>query len=94
MQKRTSELSSANEKLQQQILERIKAEKSMIEEEEKFKNLVEHSVAGIFIYSNRKFVYVNPKFEEMFGYEPGELKDKSVVDIMSDKDRDMFIEKI
>lgn len=94
VQKRTSELSSANEKLQQQILERIKAEKSMIEEEEKFKNLVEHSVAGIFIYSKSNFIYVNPKFEEMFGYEPGELKDKSVVDIMSDKDREMFIENI
>lgn len=92
VQKRTSELSSANEKLQQQILERIKAEKSMIEEEEKFKNLVEHSVAGIFIYSNRKFIYVNPKFEEMFGYAPGELKDKNIVDVMSDKDREMINE--
>jgi PAS domain S-box-containing protein len=94
VQKRTSELSSANEKLQQQILERIKAEKSMIEEEEKFKNLVEHSVAGIYIYDYEKFIYVNPKFEEMFGYQKGELAGKSIFDVMSDEDRNMLKENI
>jgi len=39
----------------------------------KFRTLAEKSLVGIYIVQNGKFVYVNPRFAEIFGYEPKEL---------------------
>ncbi len=41
--------------------------------EVKFRTLAEKSRVGIYIVQNGRFVYVNPRFEEIFGYGPGEL---------------------
>ncbi len=73
VKKRTSEIVLTNEKLQQEIIERIKAEKSISEAEEKFRSLVEYSLVGIYIIQDSLFVYTNPKFEEIFGYGNDEM---------------------
>ncbi len=45
------------------------AEKELLESEEKFRNIVEISLAGIYIIQqNGTFLYVNKKFAEIFGY--------------------------
>ncbi len=80
MKKRTSELVITNEKLHQEIIERIKAEKSISEAEEKFRTLVEFSLVGIYIIQDEKFIYTNPKFEEIFGYAPDEFIGVNVYD--------------
>lgn len=39
----------------------------------KFHTLAERSAAGIYIVQKENFVYVNPRFAEIFGYQPYEL---------------------
>ncbi len=56
---RTSELS--------ELLEKYK------ESELKFRTLAEKSMVGIYIVQKGQFIYVNPRFAEVFGYETGEL---------------------
>lgn len=82
VKKRTSEIVLTNEKLQQEIIERIKAEKNISEAEEKFRSLVEYSLFGIYIIQNGTFLYTNPKFEEIFGYENDELIGLNIYDIV------------
>ena len=73
VKKRTSEIVLTNEKLRQEIIERIKADKNISEAEEKFRSLVEYSLIGIYIIQDETFIYTNPKFEEIFGYENDEM---------------------
>jgi PAS domain S-box-containing protein len=73
VEKRTKELQRINEKLKKEIEERAKAESIIVEAEEKFRSLVENSLVGIYIIQDENYKYVNPKYEEIFGYEPGEL---------------------
>jgi len=55
------------------ITNRKKAENELIEAEEKFRNLVEKSSVGVYIIQKGKYMYVNPKFATIFGYEQREL---------------------
>lgn len=76
--KRTKELSETNRILKKEIEERAKAEQSIIEAEEKFRNLVENSLVGIYIIQDDKFVYTNPKLEELFGFGKDELSESYI----------------
>jgi PAS domain S-box-containing protein len=58
------------------ITERKKMEQEIRESEEKFKSLVEHSLAGVYLIQDNIFKYVNPKLSEIFGYSQDELIDK------------------
>ncbi|MEP7377876.1 MAG: PAS domain S-box protein [Chitinophagaceae bacterium] len=55
------------------ITMRKNAEKELIESEEKFRILVEQSLAGVYILQDEKFIYVNPGFEKISGYTANEL---------------------
>jgi PAS domain S-box-containing protein len=55
------------------VTQRKRAEKELIEAEEKFRDLVEKSSIGVYIIQNGKYMYVNPKFANIFGYEQNEL---------------------
>lgn len=55
------------------VTDRRKMELDLIEAESKFRTLVEQSLVGVYILQNEKFVYVNPRFAEIFGYEEGEI---------------------
>jgi PAS domain S-box-containing protein len=65
---RTSELMKANQKLEQEILERAWAEKALRESEEKFRNVAEQSPNMIFINNQGRVVYANKMSEELMGY--------------------------
>ncbi|MDF2380779.1 PAS domain S-box protein [Nostoc ellipsosporum NOK] len=43
------------------------------EAEMKFRNLVEQSLTGVCIIQHGKFAYVNPRFAEIFGYDPQQM---------------------
>jgi len=58
-----------NRRLRREVQERRSAEA-------KFRGLVEQSLAGIYIIQNEQFVYVNPKFAEIFGYAPKDMIDR------------------
>lgn len=55
------------------ITERIKIEEALKESEEKFKNLVERSIAGVYILQDGVFKYVNRKFADIHGYKIEEI---------------------
>jgi len=73
------------------ITDRKKMEAELRDAEIKFRTLAEKSMVGVYISQKERFIYVNPRFAEIFGYEPHELINtaESAVDlIISDEDRD------
>jgi two-component system, sporulation sensor kinase E len=57
------------------ITYRKKMETELRDAELKFRTVAEKSMVGVYIVQNGKFVYLNPRFAEVFGYEPDELID-------------------
>ncbi len=55
------------------LTDRKKAEAAIRESEEKFKNLVESSLVGVYIIQDGKFAYANPALSRIFGYTQDEL---------------------
>jgi len=54
------------------VTQRKQAEESLQESEDKFRNIAESSLVGVYIIQDNIFIYVNPKFAEIFGYSVGE----------------------
>ncbi len=84
---RTSQLEIINEKLKQEILERIQAEKALKESEIKFRTIAENVNVGIYRNTsgpNGHFLEANPAFIQMFGFE-------SKKDLMNIKVSDLYI---
>nr|WP_294948466.1 PAS domain-containing protein [uncultured Mucilaginibacter sp.] len=48
-------------------------ELDLINAELKFRTIADKSMVGIYIVQDAKFVYVNPRFAQVFGYRPEEL---------------------
>lgn len=63
--------------------------------EEKFRTLVERSLAGIYIIQDGRFAYVNVRFGEVFGYPPEEITGRLTVDdLVSPADRALVRENL
>ena len=58
------------------ITGRKRAEEALRESENKFKDLVEKSMVGVYLLRDGVFKYVNAKFAETTGYEASELIDR------------------
>ncbi|MCR4296216.1 MAG: PAS domain S-box protein [Elusimicrobia bacterium] len=70
-------------------LERLRAS------EEKFRTLVERSLAGIYIIQDGRFAYVNARFGEVFGYPPEEITGRLTVDdLVAPADRALVRENL
>ena len=72
------------------ITGRKQMENELREAELKFRTLAEKSMVGVYISQKERFIYVNPRFAEIFGYEPNEIintKDSAVEIIISEEDR-------
>ncbi|HUV99372.1 MAG TPA: PAS domain S-box protein [Gallionella sp.] len=54
------------------ISERKHAEQELLDSEQRFRGLVEQSLAGIYIIQDGKFVYLNKRGAEIIGYESAE----------------------
>lgn len=91
---RTYELKAANRKLKEEITERARAEGFIIDAEEKFRSLVENALVGIYILQDDKYVYVNPKYEEIFGCNKGEMIGMNAWDIVKKEHREFVRENI
>ncbi len=76
------------------ITERKRVEQTLRESEEKFRNLVEQSGVGVYIVQGGFFKYVNPRFAEIFGYEPGELTDAATKNLIYPEDWPLVQENI
>ena len=58
------------------ITERKRAEEALKESENKFRNLVENSIGGVYLIQDGIFKYVNSRFAEIHGYKIEEMVDK------------------
>ena len=70
------------------ITERKKTEKALKESELKYKELIDNAGDGIFVSNERmKFIEVNKKAAEMFGYTRDELFNLGIMDLVADKEK-------
>ncbi len=77
------------------ITERKQIEIALLESENKFKNLVERSLAGVYIIQYGIFKYVNQRFAEIHGYTVEEIVDKlGVKDTILPEDQPIVEENI
>ena len=58
------------------VTERKKAEQAQKESEIKFRSITEESLVGVYVIQDGVFIYINPKFAEIFGYSVDELINK------------------
>jgi PAS domain S-box-containing protein len=75
------ERQQAEETIKREINERIRSEEAIKESEQKFRDLVEKSLVGVYLVQDGIFKYVNTKFAEIHGYTVAEL-----LEIMGPKD--------
>ncbi|MDF2430920.1 MAG: hypothetical protein JWP44_551 [Mucilaginibacter sp.] len=64
------------------ITYRKKMESEIREAELKFRTVADKSMVGVYIIQKGKFTYVNPRFAEIFGYEPAELTNTFPLEII------------
>jgi len=78
---RTAELTGVNVELIREITQHKQTGETLQESEERYRHLVELSFEAIAIYSEDKFVYLNPPGAKLFGAAgPEELIGKSILD--------------
>ncbi|HEY3405762.1 MAG TPA: PAS domain S-box protein [Ohtaekwangia sp.] len=73
---------------------RKKIEQELREAESKFRNLVERSLAGVYIIRDNTFTYVNPTFAEIFGYRQEELRNAPISIIVHPDDQSLVNENL
>jgi len=75
--------------------ERAIAEDALRFAEARFRGLVEQSLAGIYVIQDGRFVYVNPKFADIFGHAVDEILSlPSPLDLVYEEDRATVAETI
>ncbi len=73
------------------ITERRQAEGDLRASELRYKLLTEATFDGIAIHDQGALLEVNAGLERMFGYEPGELIGRSILDLVADESRDQVV---
>jgi PAS domain S-box-containing protein len=90
VRQRTSELSTINESLKNEIVEKRQAEMALRDSEEKFRVLVESSPAAIMLYQEEKLIYVNRATESITGFDRDELLSMHMWDFVHPDSQDMI----
>ena len=72
----------------QDVTERRKLEQALMQSEQRFRSLIEQSLAGVYITLTKKGVlqYANPRLEQMLGYGPGEMIGLRIQDMILAED--------
>jgi PAS domain S-box-containing protein len=73
------------------ITERVKAEDSLRESEEKYRLVVENADEGIIIAKATHMKFVNPKVVKELGYTEEELTSRPFIELIHPEDREMVI---
>jgi PAS domain S-box-containing protein len=73
------------------ITERVKAEDSLRESEEKYRLVVENADEGIIIAKATHIKFVNPKVVKELGYTEEELTSRPFIELIHPEDREMVI---
>jgi PAS domain S-box-containing protein len=83
-----------NKELEHEILERKQIEESLKESEEKFHFLSKVAFEGIIISEKGKILETNETFCELTGYQPSELFNTAVTDLVAPEERENVKSKI
>lgn len=59
-----------------------------------YQSILEESLVGIYLIQDGVLTYANPKFAEIFGYDPDELMHKKILDLIYEKDQPLVIENV
>jgi len=66
-----------------------------LDSEKKYRTLIEQSLVGIYIIQDNRFVFVNKKFQTIFGYTEDELKGlPSILDLVHKDDRNIVADNL
>ncbi|HVW97731.1 MAG TPA: PAS domain S-box protein [Mucilaginibacter sp.] len=65
--------------------DRKKMEAGLRDAELKFRTVAEKSKVGVYIVQNDRFIYVNPRFAEVFGYRPEEMINTFKIEVVFDE---------
>ncbi len=79
------------------VTDKQKAKQELMESEQKFRTISEHSLVGICIIQNGKIKYINSQLANIFGFEPEELKDwdeYEYLKLIHPDDKDFVTEKM
>ena len=77
------------------VTERKQAEEALRESEQKFRDLVEKSLVGVYLIQDGRFKYVNPRMAEIVGYSVEEIMDgMAPADLVHPDDRATVAENI
>jgi len=77
------------------ITQNKRAEIAIVNSEKRFRGVVEQSLTGIYIFDEKKFVYVNRRFAEIFGYTEIEiLKSVKPIEVLAEDERSDALERI
>ncbi|NMC76081.1 MAG: PAS domain S-box protein [Candidatus Methanofastidiosa archaeon] len=110
VKKRTNHLNQAIEDLQEEIAHRVSAENSLkesqkkyreltdkllLESKSKFESIYNNAAAGIdLLDKNFKFIDLNDRLAEMFGYNKSELIGKSILDFTFPEDIEITLKNL
>ncbi|RMG68703.1 MAG: PAS domain S-box protein, partial [Calditrichaeota bacterium] len=73
VQQRTRQLNQLNKALEKELAERVQTQQALEESELKYRTLIEHSNDAIYVIQDNRFVLVNKRFSELFGFQPEEV---------------------
>ncbi len=74
---------------------RRQVQAALRESEERYRSLVEQSIAGVYLIQAGRLVYVNPRMAAMLGYaDAGELIGQDPLSVVAEKDRGIVLENI
>ena len=77
------------------ITDRKKAEKELIDAETRFRTLVEKSLVGVYILKDGKYNYINPAFADIFQYKAEDIVNKIPIEgLIHPDDRDLLFKNI
>ncbi len=75
------------------ITDRVRAEEALLEGEERYRQLAESSLTGIYLHQDGLFTYVNQRLAGMLGYSVEEMIGKPFWDFVLPEDRQMVKER-
>lgn len=94
VKKRTAELSRANEILQQEIAERLQAQRSLAESEAFYRTLVENANEAIIVIKNRVIKFANPMAEKVLSCSTKKMITLPFREFVHPDDRHLISERI
>jgi PAS domain S-box-containing protein len=91
VEQRTRELQARNGELQFEIKERARVEAALRDSQERYRLLIENTIAGIVVIRDQKIIFANAFVAALSGYAVDEIIGMSFIDFIHPDDRELAI---